>query len=128
MYAFNSNYEDAGTFAIYGASDISKAKEMMDGINLEVEKATKKITEKELQKVKTQFKASLKMAKESTSKRMQKIGSEILIFNKIFSDQEIIEKFEDISIKDIKNVAQKIFASKQTKVVMGELKKAKVTS
>ncbi|MFM8185821.1 MAG: M16 family metallopeptidase [Alphaproteobacteria bacterium] len=128
IYAFNSNYEDAGTFAIYGASDISKAKEMMDGINLEVEKATKKITEKELQKVKTQFKASLKMAKESTSKRMQKIGSEILIFNKIFSDQEIIEKFEDISIKDIKNVAQKIFASKQTKVVMGELKKAKVTS
>lgn len=128
IYAFNSNYEDAGTFAIYGASDISKANKMMDSINLEVEKATKKITEKELQKVKTQFKASLKMAKESTSKRMQKIGSEILIFNKIFSDQEIIEKFEDISIKDIKNIAQKIFASKQTKVVMGELKKAKVTS
>jgi len=128
IYAFNSNYEDAGTFAIYGASDISKANKMMDAINLEVEKATKKITDKELQKVKTQFKASLKMAKESTSKRMQKIGSEILIFNKIFSDQEIIEKFEDISIKDIKNIAQKIFASKQTKVVMGELKKAKITS
>lgn len=128
IYAFNSNYEDTGTFAIYGASDIYKANKMMDAINLEIEKTTKKITDKELQKVKTQFKASLKMAKESTSKRMQKIGSEILIFNKIFSDQEIIEKFEDISLKNIKDIAQKIFSSKQTRVVMGELKKAKITS
>jgi len=128
IYAFNSNYEDAGTFAIYGASDISKANKMIDAINFEVEKITKKITNKELQKVKTQFKASLKMAKESTSKRMQKIGSEILIFNKIFSDQEIIEKFEDISAKDIKDIALKIFTSKQTKVIMGELKKAKINS
>ena len=128
IYAFNSNYEDAGTFAIYGASDISKANKMIDAINFEVEKITKKITDKELQKVKTQFKASLKMAKESTSKRMQKIGSEILIFNKIFSDQEIIEKFEDISAKDIKDIALKIFTSKQTKVIMGELKKAKINS
>ena len=128
IYAFNSNYEDAGTFAIYGASDISKANKMIDAINFEVEKITKKITNKELQKVKTQFKASLKMAKESTSKRMQKIGSEILIFNKIFSDQEIIEKFEDISAKDIKDIALKIFTSKQTRVIMGELKKAKINS
>ncbi|MFZ9469752.1 MAG: M16 family metallopeptidase [Rickettsiales bacterium] len=128
IYAFNSNYEDVGTFAIYGASDITKANKMIDAINFEVEKITKKITDKELQKVKTQFRASLKMAKESTSKRMQKIGSEILIFNKIFSDQEIIEKFEDITVKNIKDVALKVFSSKQTKVVMGELKKAKINS
>ncbi len=123
VYAFNSCFEDSGIFGIYGGTTPDKCEKMINSISNEIKKICDKIEDVELERVKTQFCASLKMAKESTSSRMQKLGSDILLFNKTYSDEDIVEKFKHITKKDITKIAQQIFSSKPTTAMIGKVKK-----
>ena len=123
IYAFNSCFNDSGIFGIYGGTTPDKCEEMINSISDEVKKICDKIEDVELARVKTQFCASLKMAKESTSSRMQRLGSDILLFNKVYSDEDIVDKFKHITKKDITKIAQEIFSSKPTTAMIGKVKK-----
>jgi len=127
VYAFNSCFDDSGVFGIYGGTTPEKCEKMIGCISSEIKKICDKVDDAELQRVKTQFCASLKMAKESTSSRMQRLGSDILLFNKTYSDNDIIEKFEHITKKDIVKMAQQIFSSKPTTAMIGKVKKIQET-
>ena len=123
IYAFNSCFNDSGIFGIYGGTTPDKCEEMINSISDEIKKICDKIEDVELARVKTQFCASLKMAKESTSSRMQRLGSDILLFNKVYSDEDIVDKFKHITKKDITKIAQEIFNSKPTTAMIGKVKK-----
>ena len=123
IYAFNSCFNDSGIFGIYGGTTPDKCEEMINSISDEIKKICDKIEDVELTRVKTQFCASLKMAKESTSSRMQRLGSDILLFNKVYSDEDIVDKFKHITKKDITKIAQQIFSSKPTTAMIGKVKK-----
>ena len=123
IYAFNSCFNDSGIFGIYGGTTPDKCEEMINSISDEIKKICDKIEDAELTRVKTQFCASLKMAKESTSSRMQRLGSDILLFNKVYSDEDIVDKFKHITKKDITKIAQQIFSSKPTTAMIGKVKK-----
>jgi len=101
---------------------------MINSISEQIKKICNKIDDDELQRVKTQFCASLKMAKESTSSRMQRLGSDVLLFNKTYSDEDVIEKFKHIAKNDIVNIAQQIFSSKPTTAIIGKINKIKEKS
>ena len=62
------------------------------------------------------------MAKESTNARMQRIGNDILCYNKIYTDQELINEFNNNTKLDVSNLAGKIFANSPTLAVLGEVK------
>lgn len=128
IYAFNSCFSDSGIFGIYGGTTPNKCEKMINSISEQIKKICDKIDDDELQRVKTQFCASLKMAKESTSSRMQRLGSDVLLFNKVYSDEDVIEKFKHISKKDIINIAQQIFSSKPTTAMIGKVNKIKEKS
>ena len=123
IYSFNYCFKDSGLFGIYGGTSPDKINKMIDSIANEINQLTKKILPQEIERVKTQFKASLKMTKESTSSRMQKLGNDIINHNRSVSDKEIIEKFSDLTTKDIVNFAQQIFSSKPTTTSIGDAKK-----
>ena len=54
---------------------------------------------------------------------MQRLGSDILLFNKVYSDEDIVDKFKHITKKDITKIAQEIFSSKPTTAMIGKVKK-----
>ena len=122
VYAFNSCYSDAGLFGIYGGTSIEKLDLFLQATKQELQKICQNITDAEMQKVQTQFLAGLAMAKESTNSRMQRIGSDILDYNKIYSDQELINEFNNNTKLDVINLASQIFASQPTLAVLGEVK------
>jgi len=122
VYAFNSCYSDAGIFGIYGGTSIEKLDLFLQATKQELQKICQNITDAEMQKVQTQFLAGLAMAKESTNARMQRIGSDILDYNKIYSDQELINEFNNNTKLDVSNLAGKIFAGSPTLAVLGEVK------
>jgi len=101
---------------------------MIDLVAVEIKKICQQVSVQEIERVKTQFKAGLKMAKESTSSRMQRLGSDILIHDKVISDDEIIEKFQDLTQEDILDFAQKTFASESTVAMIGSVKNVKKIS
>jgi predicted Zn-dependent peptidase len=126
IYAFNYMHNDSGLFAIYAASAPEKADELIGATKTEIEKICKKISDAEIQRVKTQFEASLLMSKESTSARMQKLGSDILAFDRIISQKEILEKVEQVQKSDITKIAKQLFSSdKTTFAAVGKVKNVK---
>lgn len=125
IYSFNHSFNDSGIFGIYGGTSVEKINKMIDSISNELLKITKKISDEELKRAKTQFIASLKMSKESSSSRMQKLGSNILFFNKNYSDDEVIAKFKDIDIGEIFDYAKNIFSTNSTVSVIGNVKEVK---
>jgi predicted Zn-dependent peptidase len=114
IYAFNSSYCDGGLFSIYAGTTPDKANELIGATKSEIEKICKKVTDAELARVRSQFEASLLMAKESTSTRMQKLGGDILSMNRLMSDAEIMKKISAVKKSDVTNLAEKIFSSKKT--------------
>lgn len=123
IYAFNYNHCDSGLFGIYAGTTPDKANELISATRDEIKKICEKISDKELQRVKTQFSASLLMAKESTSTRMQKLGSDILVLNKIQSSEEIMKKISAVKKSNVTDLAQKIFTGKSTFAAIGQVDK-----
>ncbi len=124
VYAFNYNHQDSGLFGIYAGTTPDKANELISATKDEIKKICEKISEKELQRVKTQFSASLLMSKESTSSRMQKLGSDILSLGKIQSSDEIMKKISVVKKSDVSDLAEKIFnVSKPTFAAIGQVEK-----
>ena len=126
IYAFNQSSFDSGLFAIYAGTTPDKANQLITTTKEQISKICEKITDEELKRVKTQFEASLLMSKESTSSRMQKLGSDILNKNRIVPTSEIIEKISAINKSDVVNLANEIFSnSKSTFAIIGKVKDIK---
>jgi len=122
IYAFNYAHNDSGVFGIYAGTTPEKTNELISATCDEVKKICTKVLDKELERVRNQFEASLLMAKESTSSRMQKLGSDIFIHNRIISDAEIMEKISAVKKSDITKMAEKIFSSsKPTFAAIGKV-------
>jgi predicted Zn-dependent peptidase len=122
IYAFNYSHSDSGIFGIYAGTTADKVNELISTTCDEIKKICEKVTDQELKKVKTQFEASIMMAKESTSGRMQKLGSDILSFNKILTDQEIIKKVFAVKKSDVTDLAKKFFyTEKPTFAAIGKV-------
>jgi predicted Zn-dependent peptidase len=129
IYAFNYAHQDCGLFGIYAGTTPDKADELIKATRDEINKICEKITDVELKRVRTQFQAGLLMAKESTSSRMQKLGSDILFLNRIISDNEIMHKVLAVKKSDITKLAEKTFFShKPTFAAIGKMKALKTKS
>lgn len=123
IYAFNYNHFDSGIFGIYAGTTPEKTNELLRATIVEMKKICENISDKELARVRTQFEASLLMAKESTSGRMQKLGGDIFAYNRIVSDKEVLEKVMSVKKSDITDMAQKIISSsKPTFSAIGKVK------
>ena len=79
------------------------------------------VSEKELKRAKTQLKASMLMALESSSSTVEVLARQMLIFNRVVSVKERVEKIERITSDDIRNVANEIFASTPSYALMGDI-------
>ena len=122
IYAFNYAHQDSGIFGIYAGTSPEKTNELISAVSDEVKKICEKISDVELQRVRNQFEAGLLMAKESTSSRMQRLGGEILSYNRLISDDEVRKKIMAVKKSDVTKLAEKIFTgSKPTFAAIGKV-------
>lgn len=127
IYAFNHSHFDSGIFGIYAGTTPEKTNELISATSGEIKKICEKISDKELQRVRTQFEAGLLMAKESTSARMQRLGGEILSHDRLIPDQEVMKKVLAVEKSDVTKLAEKIFSgSKMTFAAIGKVRGIKV--
>ena len=123
IYAFNYTYRNSGLFGIYAGTTPDKANELIQATCDEIKKICEEISDEEMKRVKTQFEAGLLMAKENTSSRMQKLGSDILSLGRIVPDREIMEEISQVKKSEIINLAQNIFNnSRATFAAIGKVK------
>jgi predicted Zn-dependent peptidase len=121
IFSFMSNYRDTGTFGVYAGCEDSKVQEVINIIRWEFDRVLETLREEEIQKAKTQLKASILMGLESSSSRMERMAHQFIQQNRFFTPQEIIAKIDAVNERSIADVMRRIFSSKPTLAVMGNV-------
>lgn len=118
VYSFTSSHKDTGIFGLYAGTGPELAPGMMPVIKAEMEALTKGPTEEEFRIALAQLKSGLMMALEATTSRMEQLGRQMLIFERILPIEEMIENVEQVDDKDVARVAQQIMDSKSVSMAI----------
>lgn len=120
---FTESHVDCGGFLIYAGTDKEKLPLMRQEIKNELEKiSTEAILSREYEKTINQTKAGILMSLESSSARAQKVGFNYLQYERYIYPEEILEKLNAVTAKDIQELARTTFSQDSTCVMYGNLK------
>lgn len=124
VYSFANSHTQTGISGIYAGTTADELQQLLPVVAREIKKICyDKVDIKELNRAKAQIKASMLMALESSSSTSEVIARQMLLFNRVLSIKEMVEKIEKITLDDIRDTAVKIFGSKPTYTLLGSLKK-----
>ncbi|GGE46137.1 peptidase M16 [Pullulanibacillus camelliae] len=110
IFSYHSAHKDSGLFTIYGGTGAEQTEALFDTIFLTIDTILEKgITEKELRNSQEQIKGNLMLSLESTSSRMNRNAKNELLLQKHRSLDEITTLIEAVTMKDIKNISERLF-------------------
>lgn len=96
VYSFTGSHADTGLFGVYAGTTSDLAPEMLKVIADETLKLTEPADEAEVARARAQLKAGLLMSLESTSARIEQIGRQMLVFDRVLSLQEMVREVEAV--------------------------------
>ncbi|MCE5234658.1 MAG: insulinase family protein, partial [Eubacteriales bacterium] len=110
IYSYPSAYADAGYFALYAGTGEKQAEEVVKLMLLELDELLKNgITAEEFKRSKEQLKGSYMLGQESTSARSNAIGKAELLRGKVYTEQEIMERIERVTMDDVRAILPYVF-------------------
>lgn len=122
VYSFSNSHSQSGLFGIYAGTDGAKVRELIYKTVEEIKKVRNSFVEmEELERAKTQLKASILMNLESTSSTSEVLARQMLVFGRIVPINEMVQRIEKITLEDIKRVANQILSSKPTFALIGAI-------
>jgi predicted Zn-dependent peptidase len=110
IYAFHAPYHDTGLFAMYAGTDPNDVEELMRVCVDEIERAADTITEEEVARAKTQMKAGLLMALESSSARAEQLARHMIIYGRPLPVDEIVRKIESVTVESVSAAAHALLS------------------
>ena len=127
--SFPSSYKDVGVLNLCVGLDSKQLLKTLDYIGLEMENIKNNlITYDELSKSKDQLKGSYVLGMEGTFSRMFEIGKSLSIFNKIYSQEEILKKIDKVNMLDINEIVNTVFNKEKINIsYVGEINKIDIT-
>jgi peptidase M16 domain protein len=109
VYSFPSSYTETGYFALYAGTGESTAEQVAALILEELEKLRRNgLTKEEFIRSKEQLKGSYMLGQESTSARNNAIGKMELLRGRVYSEEEIMQRIENISMDDVQAILPKV--------------------
>ena len=109
VYSFPSSYTETGYFALYAGTGESTAEQVAALILEELEKLRRNgLTKEEFIRSKEQLKGSYMLGQESTSARNNAIGKMELLRGRVYSEEEIMQRIENISMDDVQAILPRV--------------------
>ena len=118
--SFLNSYQDVSAFGVYFSTNGKQAERVMDIVAKEFKKMKeKKVTEKELNRVKEYIKGGMLLSLESTTNRMIRIANSFLYFNRVVSLDDFLKKIDSVTVDDISSCANELLDEKKlSKVIL----------
>ncbi len=118
--SFLNSYYDASAFGVYFSTNIDQYNKVIDIIFKEFKKLKqKRVTERELKKVKEYLKGGILLNLENTTNRMMRMANSMLYYNKIIPVEDYLQKIDNISSDDLLRVANETLDESQlVKVIL----------
>ncbi len=122
IHASSRSFYDTGTFQIIAGTGEKQIKELLPVLCEELLNAPKNLTEKEIEKSKTQLKSATLMSTESTMANAAIAVHQIFTKGKLIKIEETIEKIQNVTKSSIEKAANKLLSSKPTIASIGPIK------
>jgi predicted Zn-dependent peptidase len=122
IYSYMSAHSDTGSLAVYAGTSDDRLSEVIDIILREFRKLKKRtVTPIELDAAKEQLKGNILLSLESSDNRMSKLAKNEIYFGRYQSLQELMDGFNRVSSKSLKELSHQLFDDKNlTMVLMGK--------
>ena len=109
VYSMNGLFSTDGYFNIYAGVSHDKIEKAIDAVKEELEILEKSgVTREELDSSREQMKAGNIFSMENVSGRMFKNGKNTLLLGRVFTEDEVMEGFDKVSLEDIDSVKELI--------------------
>ena len=119
---FDTMYNDAGLFGIYGTCLPKDAGNLVDVISTELENIAKSTPNmEETNRAKNGLKSTILMKVESRQAVFEDLGRQLLSYNKYEPVSKMVEDIDSVTPESIMKVAQKMLSSKLTMASFGDL-------
>ncbi len=117
VYSFTSAYQDTGQVGCYVGTRAENLAEAMTVVGTELARIrAQPATEEELRRAKENLKGRVVLALESTSARMNRLGSELLATAPLLSLDEVVERIDAVSHEDLAGLAEELWYPAQLSV------------
>jgi predicted Zn-dependent peptidase len=122
-------YRDTGGLLVCAGTSAASVPKVLAGITEEFrDLKEKRVSQEELQRAKDQLKGSIMLGLESSSSRMSNLARHQMYFGRILSMDEMIQKIEAVTAREIMELAQEFFQTDRIALtVLGRLNGLKVT-
>lgn len=121
--AWSSSLIDGGGFGVYTGTGADEVVELMPVLIEELRRAGTAAPVAELARSRAQIRAGLLMGLESTSARMDALGSQLLIYGRPLATEEIVARVDAVDAESIAAVARRLFAGAPTLAAIGPIAK-----
>jgi predicted Zn-dependent peptidase len=111
VYSFTSHYAVAGQVGLYLGTRADNLAESLRVVGAELERfAAEGAGEEELERAKDNVKGRIVLSLESTSARMNRLGSSVLAALPLLTVDEVLDKVDRVSLQDVRSLAGDLFA------------------
>lgn len=116
---FLSAFSDSGVFGIYAGTGPDLIDEFVPALCGEITRLADSLREEEIVRARTQLKSSLLMGMESTGARSERAGQQMLIYDRVVSVAELVEKIDNVTPEMLADLARRTFASVPSLATVG---------
>ncbi len=110
IYAFHSAFVDSGLFGVYAGCAPEDAAQVAELIADELLRAGDGLSPEELERARTQQKAGLLMARESTSARCEALARQMLVYGRPLPPEEIVARLDAVGPRELCRCARRLLA------------------
>ncbi len=129
IYSDLNPYRDTGCLSVYAGTSRESAGKVVQSVISEFANLKRELVpEEELRRSKDQLKGSLMLSLESSTARMSNLARQEMYFDRFYSMDELIEKIEQVTAEEIKQLAEQFFRTDSIAVtVLGNLNGLRLT-
>lgn len=101
--------QDTGAMAVYAGTVPQRGPQALEAIIKELERATRDITQSELERARELSKGRMLLRLEDTRSISSWLGGQEITFGRIETPEEVVEQLNSITVDDVQRVAQRVF-------------------
>ncbi|MBX3529199.1 MAG: insulinase family protein [Rhizobiaceae bacterium] len=123
VYAFHWGFSDTGLFGVHAATGADDIEELVPVILSELEKASERISQQELDRARAQYRAGLIMSGESAASRASQVARQLLLFGRPIPMEELVDRLSKLTVERLTDLAGRLFSTKPTLTAIGPVGK-----
>ncbi|MSP51883.1 MAG: insulinase family protein [Alphaproteobacteria bacterium] len=106
---FTASYRDGGLFGVYAGTGENQVAELVAVMAAEIMSVAAKVGSDEVARARAQLKAGMLMSLESSSSRCERLGRQLLIFDRPIPTEEVIAKVDAVDEASVARIAERLF-------------------